>query len=281
MKTMPKAGHGKSKKMKEKTVDSTGRKKLIQQYYSRRARAYDSQKARTWKSNQGFGDEVFEGLFDSLEGLEDRPILEACIGTGRTSLPLLEQVKPWLVGLDLSREMLEVAQAKLSRYKERCNPIMSDAEHLPFRNGAFEALICTSVMHYFVSPEEILDEFSRILRAKGVFIIGDLTLHERDNRGFLNKLERTVSHAHGSYLRSSEIETMLNDHGFQVLSIKTIAYTKPFVSLIEDKAKYFGLKPETLNRCVREASADERKMYALGTDEFTLHYTLIKSEKED
>jgi hypothetical protein len=74
---------------------------------------------------------------------------------------------------------------------------------------------------------------------------------------------------------------MLNDHGFQVLSIKTIAYTKPFVSLIEDKAKYFGLKPETLNRCVREASADERKMYALGTDEFTLYYTLIKSEKED
>ena len=281
MKAMPQPGDCNSKKMKEKTVESTGRKRLIQHYYSRRAKAYDSQKIRTWRSNRGFADEVFEGLFASLRGLEDRPVLEACIGTGRTSLPLLEQVKPWFVGLDLSREMLEVAQAKLSRYKKRCNPIMSDAECLPFRDEVFEALICTSAMHYFVSPEEILAEFSRILRTKGVFIIGDLTLHERDNRGFLNKLERTVSHAHGGYLRSSDIETMLNDHGFQVLSIKTIAYTKPFVSLIEDKAKYFGLKPETLNRCVREASADERKMYALGTDEFTLYYTLIKSEKED
>ncbi len=260
---------------------ATARKRLVQEYYSRRAKDYDKQKARTWKSKRGFADEVFEGLFDSLIGLEDKPLLEACMGTGRTSLPLLEKVKPWLVGLDLSREMLKIAEAKLSRHKKRCSLVRGDAEHLPFRNESFGTLICTSAMHYFVSPERSLAQFSRILRKKGVFICGDLTLHERDRRGFFNKLEKTVSPAHEGYLKPSQIEALLKDNGFHISSINTVTYRKSFTSLMKDKAKYFGVKPETLNKRINTASADERKMYALGSNELTLYYTMIRSEKED
>lgn len=257
------------------------RKRLVQKYYSRRARDYDRQKARTWQSKRGFGEVVFEELFDFLSELEDKPVLEVCVGTGRTSLPLLKKRKPWLVGLDLSREMLKVAEVKLSPHKERCSLVMGDAEHLPFRNESFSTVICTSAMHYFVSPGRSLDEFSRILCAKGIFIYGDLTLHERDRKGLLNKLEKTVSPAHEGYLKPSEVKTLLKNTGFQISSINTVPYRKPFTSLVEDKAKYFGVKPETLDKCVYAASADERKMYALDSDELTLYYTVIRSEKED
>lgn len=262
-------------------MNVAARKRLVQEYYSRRAGSYDEQKARSWKSRRGFGDDVFEGLFDSLPELGDKPVLEACIGTGRTSLPLLEKVKPWLVGLDLSKEMLKVASAKLSRHKERCSLVIGDAEHLPFKDRAFDALICTSAMHYFVSPRDCLAEFSRIMRAKGVFICGDLTLHERDGRGFLNKLEKTVSHAHEGYLRPSEIQAALEHDGFRISSVKTVPYRKSFDSLIEDKARYFGVKPEALDEYARAASADEREMYTLGSRELTLYYTLIVSVKKD
>lgn len=258
----------------------TARKRLVQEYYSRRAGDYDRQKIRTWRSEQGFGDEVFSRLIDSLAGVEDKPILEVCIGTGRTSLPLLEKIRPWLVGLDLSREMLGVAKTKLSSYRESFGLIIGDAEHLPFQDKVFSAVICTSAMHYFACPERLLKESSRMLQKNGVFIYGDLTLHELDNRGFLNRLEKTVSHTHGSYLKPSEAKKMLSDNRFQVSSADTIAYSKPFSYLIEDKAKYFGVKPEAVDKCLEAASSYEKKLYSLGGDELTLFYTLIKAMKK-
>jgi len=50
--------------------------------------------------------------------------------------------------------------------------------------------------------------------------------------------------------------------------------------LIEDKAKYFGVKPEAVDKCLEAASSDEKKLYSLGGDELTLFYTLIKAMKK-
>jgi ubiquinone/menaquinone biosynthesis C-methylase UbiE len=261
-------------------MSATARKRLIQEYYSRRAKNYDKQKIRTWKSKQGFGDEVFSKLINSLTGLEGKPVLEVCMGTGRTSLPFLRKISPWLVGLDLSKEMLKVAKEKMCPFKERISLILGDAENLPFGDGAFDALICTSAMHYFGYPEKSLAEFSRVLREKGVFVYGDLTLHELDEQGFLDRLERTVSLAHKNYFRPSEMRKMLEDNGFRASCADTVAYRKAFNYLIEDKGRYFGVKPEAINECVRAASPDERKLYSLSNDEITLFYTLIKTIKK-
>ncbi|MGA9388490.1 MAG: methyltransferase domain-containing protein [Candidatus Bathyarchaeia archaeon] len=262
-------------------MNVVARKRVVQEYYSRRARDYDGQKIRTWKSRQGFGDEVFRGLINSLEGLKGKRVLEVCVGTGRTSLPLLEKVKPWLVGLDLSREMLKVAEAKMSAFKDMSSLIMGDAEHVPFKSGVFDALICTSAMHYFAYPERLLAEFSRSLRKNGVLVFGDLTLHELDNRGFLNRLEKTVSRVHESYSKPSEVKRMLEGSGFEVSFADTVVYSKRFDCLIKDKARYFGVKPEAVSECVEAASLDERKLYSIGSDELTLFYTLIKAVKKD
>lgn len=256
-------------------------KRLVQEYYSRRAKDYDRQKIRTWKLRQGFSDEVFQGLIDSLTGLKSKPVLEACVGTGRTALPLLENVKPWLVGLDFSKEMLNVANAKLLSWKRKFSPAMGDAECLPFRSEAFNAVICTSALHYFAKPEKILAEFLRVLHAKGVFVYGDLTLHERDSLGFLNRLENTASKVHKGYLKPSKIRSMLEDSGLHVYSTDTIVYRKPFNSLIEDKATYFGVNPAAISKCVRTASSDEKALYGLSNDGLDLYYTLIKAVKDE
>jgi ubiquinone/menaquinone biosynthesis C-methylase UbiE len=261
-------------------VNVAARKKLVQEYYSRRAEDYDKQKIRTWESKLGFGDKVFEDLIDSLAGLDDKHVLEACAGTGRTSLPLLERARPWLVGLDFSKEMLKVASAKLSPHRMRFNLVLGDAEHLPFEAEIFDALICMSALHYFAFPGRCLAEFLRVLHVKGVFVFGDLTLHQGDGRRFLNKLERTVSYVHEGYMKPSEIKNKLENIGFSCSSMNTVAHRKTFDSLIEDKARYFGVKPEAIHQCIEDSSLDEKKMYALDSDGLTLYYTLITSVKE-
>lgn len=159
-------------------MNSITLKKVIQKYYSKRAMGYDRQKSRTWTIPQGFADEVTSEMLGALKNFEGKLVLEIGSGTGRNALPLLEKVNPRFVGLDLSREMLKLAKTKMSPFKDRVNLILGDAEHLPFAGEVFDAVLCMSTMHYFESQAEVLALFSGVLRDTGVFVYGDLTVHE-------------------------------------------------------------------------------------------------------
>jgi ubiquinone/menaquinone biosynthesis C-methylase UbiE len=256
-------------------------KRLIQEYYSRRARNYDKQKIRTWNSEQGFGDKIAEAMIDALQGCRGKPVLEVCVGTARTTLLSLAKVKPLLVGLDFSKEMLQMAKKKVSSCESKPDFVLGDAEHLPFVDKAFAVLVCTSSMHYFTDLNRNLAEFLQVLQGEGVFLYGDLTLHESDSKRFLDRLESTVSYAHGRYCTPSEVKEMLKDVGFAVSTSTVVPYRKSFKSLIEDKARYFGVTLEALEKCVNSASEEERRLYDINDNELTLFYTVMKAMKKD
>lgn len=255
-------------------------KRIIQEYYSKRAVNYDKQKTRTWKTDKGFDNEIMETIVGAIQVSKNKLVLEGCMGTGRTSLPLLKGVEMRLVGLDFSREMLRTAKEKLSPYKKPFDLVLGDAEHLPFEREAFDAVICTSAMHYFAEPAKCLSGFSRVLKRKGCFVLCDLTLHESDELGFLNRLEKTVSHAHEGYMKPSEAKTMLESRGFRVCEMKTFAYRKPLVYLMEDKGTYFGVTSQALHDFLQTASKNEKNLYSVDNNELTLFYTIIMTVKE-
>jgi ubiquinone/menaquinone biosynthesis C-methylase UbiE len=256
-------------------MSNTPRKKIIQEYYSKRARDDDRQKARTWKTSQGFGAEVIEEMLTALGGSETKLLLEVGVGSGRNALPLLEKTEPWFVELDLSKEMLELAKTKLFLFKQNFDIIQGDTEHLPFKNQTFDAIMCMSTMHYFKSQEKILREFSEATKEKGIIVYGDLTLHELDNQRFLETLEGTISKAHARYYKPSEVKKIIETHGFRVCKMKTVAYRKSFHSLMEDKSEYFGVEPEMLHECVQRADADSKEQYAINSTGLTLFYTIV------
>jgi ubiquinone/menaquinone biosynthesis C-methylase UbiE len=262
-------------------MEDAARKKIVQEHYSERAKAYDRQKIRTWKSKQGFGAEVINGVIGVLAGSENKLILEVGVGSGRIGFPLLEKVEHWFVGLDLSKEMLRFAKVKMSPCKKNFDLILGDAEHLPFADGVFDATVCISTMHYFAFPERSLTEFSRTLKEEGVFVYGDLTLHELDNHGFLDTLERTLSKAHAKYYKPSEMKKMLENHGFHVSKTEVFPYKKSFLALMEDKGRYFDVKFETLNERIRKATMNDKKLYSVDNEGLTLFYTLITALKEN
>jgi ubiquinone/menaquinone biosynthesis C-methylase UbiE len=261
-------------------VDST-RKKTIQRYYSIRAKDYDRQKSRTWKSENGFAVEVFNQVLNAFAGFESKLLLEVGVGSGRNAKLLLEKIKPPLVGLDLTREMLKTARNKLLAHRRHFDLILADAEHLPFAADAFDAILCMSTMHYFADQEETLGDLGQLLKKRGVFVYGDLSPHEEDNQGFFETLERTVSKAHARYYKASEMKGLLETHGFQVCRMKTISYGKSYNALIEDKAKYFAVRPEALRRCVQAASKEAKQQYALTDTELTQFYTVITAIRKN
>lgn len=256
-------------------------KKIIQRYYSKRARDYDRQKTRTWKSTLGFEAKILDETANALSQVKDGFILEVGVGSGRVMLPLMKKTACHFVGLDLSKEMVQIAQRKMSAHKHRFNLLVGDAEHLPFHKNVFDTIICMSTLHYFLSPQKCLEEISRTLKKRGTFLYGDLTIHESDHNNFLDKLEKTISHAHGNYSIPSEMKKLIENCRMQVDKVEVIPYKKSYNSLYEDKARYFNVKPESIYEKINEATENERKLYGIRKNQMTLFYTLIKGVKQD
>ena len=263
------------------TSTPVSHKKIVQGYYSKRASAYDRQKARTWKSEAGFEVEVLEEIIHVAYKAEAGFGLDAGVGSGRVSTPLIRETKLPLVGLDLSREMLKLAKKKTSSIGKISDLLLADIEFLPFRNGSFSLLLCVSMLHYFSSPRVALMEFSRVLKKGGIFIYGDVTIHEMDTDGFMDKLEKTISTAHGGYCRPSEVRNLIEECGIRVTKTKTIPYRKSYESLSEDKAKYFNIEPQTLQEFLRRATRKQRTLYGIEENEMTLFYAIISGLKKE
>ncbi len=260
---------------------STAHKKIVQRYYSKRAHNYDKQKIRTWKSKLGFEAKILSEVVNTIFKAKDRLVLEVGIGSGRVALPLVKETAVQFVGLDISKQMLQIAQQKISTNMQEFDLLIGDSENLPFRNNVFGATICTSILHYFSSAKPSLKEISRVLKKEGIFLYGDVTMHELDHDSFLDKLEKTISYAHEKYSKPSEIEDLIENCGIKIEKAEVIPYKKSCTALIEDKAQYFNVKSKSLYQKLGEATEDERRLYCIKKGQMTLFYTLIKGIKQD
>jgi ubiquinone/menaquinone biosynthesis C-methylase UbiE len=105
-----------------------------------------------------------------LEG--DERLLDVGCGTG-VLLGALARTRSrmTLVGLDPSRAMLAQARARLG---SSAALDLGVATKLPYRDGAFDAVVSTSVLHAFPGPREaILAEWGRVLAPGGRLALTD------------------------------------------------------------------------------------------------------------
>jgi ubiquinone/menaquinone biosynthesis C-methylase UbiE len=172
------------------------------------------------------------------------------------------------------------AMVKMRRLPADFDLVLGDADQLPFSDEVLDAVVCMSTMHYFDSSDGIVEDFSRVLKPHGVFVYGDLSVHENDN-GFFEGLERTLSKAHACYHKPSEMKRMLEEHGFCVSSILTFAYRKSYDALMEDKGRYFHVSRQTLDTYLQKAKPVEKELYVLSDCDLTLFYTVVEAQKRD
>lgn len=107
----------------------------------------------------------------AVELLDPKPgqrVLEAGCGYGRISEALLGRPGVCLVGMDQSLDMLKVCLREL---KGPFSPCRADAGRLPFRAGAFDAVLCSGVLMHLRDPGTALRELCRVLRPGGRLVV--------------------------------------------------------------------------------------------------------------
>jgi demethylmenaquinone methyltransferase/2-methoxy-6-polyprenyl-1,4-benzoquinol methylase len=90
-------------------------------------------------------------------------VLDIACGTGDLSIALFENTGAQVVGLDFCRPMLELASKK----NRQLSFIEGDALHLPFAEGAFDAVTIAFGLRNLSSVEGGLKELRRVLKPNG------------------------------------------------------------------------------------------------------------------
>ena len=107
-------------------------------------------------------------------------LLDIGTGTGRI-LELFGKHGVNAVGLDLSREMLAVARANLTKAGvANCYVRQGDMYRLPWNGPSFDAVTIHQVLHFADEPAHAIAEAARVLRPGGKLVIADFAPHQLD-----------------------------------------------------------------------------------------------------
>jgi SAM-dependent methyltransferase len=118
----------------------------------------------------GFGGEFF--IHKNALAMEDHegPWLDLSCGPGTFTRAMAAACPgEWVIGLDISKAMLDVA-ARRARGYGNVVLLRADAHELPFGNETLGGVNVSGALHAYDDPEAVFSEVRRILRPGGIFV---------------------------------------------------------------------------------------------------------------
>ncbi len=98
-------------------------------------------------------------------------ILDAGCGTGVFTLDFLAEGAS-IVGLDISRPMLQMANKKTGGYL--FSSVQADILHLPFKNNSFDKAVSITALEFITDAKNAIKELFRVTRPGGLVLVATL-----------------------------------------------------------------------------------------------------------
>ena len=106
---------------------------------------------------------------------EDKPklILDIATGTGDLAIACLSLNPDKVIGVDISKGMLDVGKEKIKKLKleDKIEMLLGDSEGLEFEENKFDAVIVAFGVRNFENIEDGLADMFRVLKASGKVVI--------------------------------------------------------------------------------------------------------------
>jgi len=91
-----------------------------------------------------------------------------------------------------------------------------DLYALPYKDGAFDLVVCRNAFHLLPEPVAALHEVQRVLAPRGRAVVMDPVVDDTTDRA-LNELARLREPAHRRHYRREELDTLVTRAGFAVV----------------------------------------------------------------
>jgi SAM-dependent methyltransferase len=134
-----------------------------------------------------------------------------------------------VVGADISLEMLKGARLRLDDASYL--GVNADGQAQPFKDGAFDALVCQLGLQFFPDPAAALSEFRRVVRAGGkVAVCTNATSDRLPMWGnladaldrYLTDDQRKVVATNWSLSDPGRLEALFGDAGFRHIRVEQV-----------------------------------------------------------
>ena len=188
------------------------------------AAAYFAEVAHEWdelREMDASTTEVEQALLDAVEPPLVNTILDIGTGTGR----ILELMAPRTkrgVGVDLSRQMLNVARSRIDADElSHCSVRHGDIYDLDIEDDSQDVVVLHHVLHFLVDPASALKAAVRVLAPGGTLLIVDFAAHDHE------QLRTEHAHSHLGF-EDSEFTKWFQDLKLEATAVTHIGpATKP------------------------------------------------------
>ncbi len=108
-------------------------------------------------------------LVNLLKSKQPKRILDIATGTGDLAIALVDTGAEEIIGLDISKGMLDIGKKKVleKELSSQIKMILGDSEALPFSDNYFDAITVAFGVRNFEDLEAGLAEIYRVLKPKG------------------------------------------------------------------------------------------------------------------
>jgi ubiquinone/menaquinone biosynthesis C-methylase UbiE len=139
-------------------------KRKVMQRYDVTAEMYDER----------YADEQKRKYKKALENVnvDDASVLDVGCGSGLFFKGVAAQAD-LVVGVDVSRKLLLKAQEQAKAFGN-VFVLQADADHLPFKDGFFDAVFVFTVLQNMPKPTKTLNEFKRVVKLGGRVVVTGL-----------------------------------------------------------------------------------------------------------
>lgn len=194
--------------------------------------------------------------------------LDVACGPGTFVLALARRVR-WARGMDLTIEMLRQARAfQLEQQISNACFERGDAEHLPYRDAAFDLVTCQFSVHHMPKPERALREMVRVAKPAGRLVIIDALGPESDAKFELhNRIETLRDPSHTASLRLTSFLKLFEGQGLEIVRQSLKRRPRPFNHWMRRAGLQPGQKRyEETHKLMEESIPGDRAGFAPHSD---------------
>ncbi len=161
-------------------------------------------------------------------------VLDIATGTGNIALHIAPRVAA-VVGIDNSREMIEVAEAKLEETTiNNLVFLVEDAYDLPFDDGLFDKVVCVNALQTMAEPLRAIEEGARVLRDGGEFISVTYAFGDSGPIEYLKLSRWIIKYGKPKYwsnFKTKDLRGLFEEAGLQVVGSKRV-WDRPVVEMV-------------------------------------------------
>lgn len=199
--------------------------KLSKKWFDNQAEVYDEKDVILYSK---YGKISCKNIAEYLKNKEYEKLLDIGSGTGYLINLLSEKHEAQYTGLDLSPNMIKVANEKNIK---NATFIEGVSDNLPFEDNTFDVVTCSQSFHHYPDTDKALKEAYRVLKPNGIYIISDTGVGPLKKVGvviddFIYKTFSNTGDCNVSYLEKMQKD--MTRSGFEILhseKVSTFIYT--------------------------------------------------------